>query len=169
MTKMSHGPACCGVRNARECGGANSRHLTEVRLHLASLHAFFDLVNCRGWMHGHEGVLRVDAQRLGQGRLRAKKALVETRERVFEGGKVESVGAAAHAEWSIMRMLLRACVFCCCFLLLLQRRGIGCGHGVRRAEWRRLRGARLHTHTTPSEAGGRGGAARHVYRQSVMM
>ena len=80
MTKMSHGPACCGVRNARECGGANSRHLTEVRLHLASLHAFFDLVNCRGWMHGHEGVLRVDAQRLGQGRLRAKKALVETRE-----------------------------------------------------------------------------------------
>ena len=73
-------------------------HLTEVRLHLASLHAFFDLVNCRGWMHRHERVLGVDAQRLGQGRLGEKKALVETRERVFEGRRCESIGNAAHAE-----------------------------------------------------------------------
>jgi len=82
MTKMSHGPACCGVRNARECGGANSRHLTEVRLHLASLHAFFDLVNCRGWMHGHEGVLGVECAAPRTRAAGAKKALVETRERV---------------------------------------------------------------------------------------
>jgi hypothetical protein len=59
-----------------------------------------------------------------------------------------------------MRMLLRACAFCCCFLLLLQRRGIGCGHGVRRASWRRLQGASAHTqHSQRGGSKGRRSAA----------
>ena len=84
-------------------------YVNEVRLHLAPLHPFFDLVNWRGRVHGRKRELGIQAQRLRQGRLRKQKTVVKAREGVLEGGDVETNCTAAHVESLKMR---RLCDYC---------------------------------------------------------